>query len=78
MVDVEKMRKQLLDAGRLRDERDIKLFDAMAEYAPEILALIYAASLAGVFVTETDPNQSPARNGSPGFEGQNRDRQGRR
>jgi hypothetical protein len=73
MVDVEKMRKQLLDAGRLRDERDIKLFDAMAEYAPEILALIYAASLAGVFVTETDPNENLARNGSPGFEDRNRD-----
>lgn len=56
MVNVEKMRRQLIEAGRLRDERDIRLFDAMADYAPEILALVYAASLAGVFVTEQEPN----------------------
>ena len=55
MVDVNKMRKQLLEAGRLQDERDIELFDAMAEQAPEILALVYAAALSGVFVTEHDP-----------------------
>ena len=55
MINVKKMRQQLIDAGRLRDERDIKLFDAMTEYAPEVLALIYAASLAGVFVTEAIP-----------------------
>ncbi len=61
MVNVTKMRRQLIAAGRLQDEKDIKLFDAMADYAPEILALIYAASLSGVFVTETDPNDnSPA------------------
>ena len=56
MVDVNKMRKQLLEAGRLQDERDIQLFDAMAEQAPEILALVYAAALSGIFVTEHDPN----------------------
>lgn len=56
MINVDKMRQQLIDAGRLQEERDIKLFDAMAEYEPEMLALVYAASLAGVFVTETDPN----------------------
>lgn len=55
MVDVKKMRKQLLEAGRLKDERDIRLFDALAEQAPEILALVYAAALSGVFVTESDP-----------------------
>lgn len=55
MINVKRMRQQLVDAGRLRDERDIKLFDAMTEYAPEVLALIYAASLAGVFVTEANP-----------------------
>ena len=76
MVDVEKMRQQLIKAGRLQHERDIKLFDAMAEYAPEILALIYAASLAGVFVTEHDPNEGQARNGSPGFADRNRGRSG--
>ncbi len=74
MVDVEKMRKQLIAAGRLQDERDRELFDAMAEHAPEILALIYAASLAGVFVTESDPNGAAARNGTPGSRDQNRDR----
>jgi hypothetical protein len=73
MVDIEKMRRQLLEAGRLQDKRDIQLFDAMAEYAPEILALIFAASLAGVFVTETDPSADPARNDSPRSAGQNRD-----
>ena len=52
MINVRKMRQQLIDAGRLQDERDIKLFDAMTEYAPEVLALIYAASLAGVFVVD--------------------------
>ena len=57
MINVDKMRQQLIDAGRLQDERDITLFDAMVEHAPEILALVYAASLAGVFVTETDPNE---------------------
>ena len=55
MVDVKKMKKQLLEAGRLKDERDIRLFDALAEQAPEILALVYAAALSGVFVTEKDP-----------------------
>ena len=58
MVNVTKMRRQLIAAGRLQDEKDIKLFDAMADYAPEILALIYAASLSGVFVTEADPNDN--------------------
>ena len=55
MVDVNKMRKQLLEAGRLRDDRDIQMFDALAEQAPEILALVYAAALSGVFVTDEDP-----------------------
>ena len=55
MVDVNKMRKQLLEAGRLREQRDIELFDALADEAPEILALVYAAALSGVFVTENDP-----------------------
>jgi len=57
MINVRKMRQQLIDAGRLQDERDIKLFDAMVEYAPEILAMIFAASLAGVFITETAPGE---------------------
>jgi hypothetical protein len=57
MTDVNKMKQQLLDAGRLRNERDIELFDAMAEHAPEILALVYAAALSGVFVTESDEHR---------------------
>jgi len=57
MINVDNMRQQLINAGRLQEERDIKLFDAMSEHAPEILALVYAASLAGVFVTETDPDE---------------------
>jgi len=61
MVNVTKMRRQLIAAGRLQDERDIRLFDAMAEYAPEILAMIYAASLSGVFVTERDPRDPTQR-----------------
>lgn len=56
MTNVTKMRQQLIDAGRLQNERDIQLFDAMSKDAPEILALVYAASLSGVFVTEKDPN----------------------
>ena len=55
MVDVNKMRKQLIEAGRLREERDIELFDALADEAPEILALVYAAALSGIFVTEHNP-----------------------
>ena len=66
MVNVEKMRQQLIKAGRLQNESDIRLFDAMADHAPEILALIYAASLAGVFVTEHDPNGGEPRNGKKG------------
>ena len=57
MTDVNKMKQQLLDAGRLRSERDIELFDALADHAPEILALVYAAALSGVFVTEHNPKQ---------------------
>ena len=54
MDDVRTMRKKLIEAGRLQDERDIQLFDALADQAPEILALVYAAALSGVFVTEDD------------------------
>ena len=31
MVEVNKMRKQLVEAGRLREQRDIELFDALAD-----------------------------------------------
>ena len=55
MTNVTKMRQQLIAAGRLQNERDIQLFDAMADHAPEILALVYAAALSGVFVTDHDP-----------------------
>lgn len=58
MKDISKLRQQLLDAGRLQDERDIELFDAMSENAPEMIMMIYAASLSGVFVTEEDPNKN--------------------
>jgi hypothetical protein len=56
MTNVNKMRQQLIEAGRLQNERDIELFDAMADHAPEILALVYAAALSGVFVTDSDPS----------------------
>lgn len=56
MVDVNKMREKLIEAGRLQDERDIQMFDALSEQAPEILALVYAAALSGIFVTESCPN----------------------
>jgi len=59
MMDVNKLRQRLIDAGRLQTERDIKLFDAMSEQAPELLALIYAAALAGVTVTESEVSDSP-------------------
>ena len=58
MNDVSKLRQKLMDAGRLQDERDIELFDAMSENAPEIIMMLYAASLSGVFVTEEDPNKN--------------------
>jgi len=58
MNDVSKLRQKLIDAGRLQDERDIELFDAMSENAPEMIMMIYAASLSGVFVTEEDPNKN--------------------
>jgi hypothetical protein len=57
MTDIKRMRQRLINAGRLQNERDIELFDAMAADAPEILALVYAAALSGIFVTETDPNK---------------------
>lgn len=56
MMEISRMRKRLIDAGRLKTERDRELFDALAEYAPEMIALVYAAALAGVAVTENDPN----------------------
>jgi len=57
-MDVKKLRQRLVDAGRLQTERDIELFDAMADHAPEVLALVYAAALAGVTVTESEVNDS--------------------
>lgn len=56
MVDVNSMREKLIEAGRLQDERDIQMFDALSEQAPEILALVYAAALSGIFVTDSCPN----------------------
>jgi hypothetical protein len=35
------------------------LFDAMSEQAPEILALVYAAALSGVIITDSEFNGSP-------------------
>lgn len=55
MTDISKMRQRLVEAGRLRTERDKELFDALAENAPEMIALVYAAALAGIVVTEDDP-----------------------
>ncbi len=58
-MDVNKLKQRLVDAGRLQTERDIELFDAMSEQVPELLALVYAAVLAGVTVTESEVNDSP-------------------
>lgn len=58
-MDVNRLRQRLLDAGRLQTERDIELFDAMSEQTPELLALVYAAALAGITVTDSDFNDSP-------------------
>ena len=55
MTDISRMRQRLVDAGRLRNPRDVELFDALAESAPEMIALVYAAALAGVVVTEEKP-----------------------
>ena len=57
-MDIKVMRQRLVDAGRLQTERDIEMFEALAEHEPEMLAMIYAASLSGIFVTETDPESS--------------------
>jgi len=58
-MDVNKLKQRLIDAGRLQTERDMELFDAMSEHAPELLALIYAAALAGVTVTDSEFNAPP-------------------
>ena len=58
-MDVNKLKQRLIDAGRLQTERDMELFDAMSEHAPELLALIYAAALAGVTVTECEISDAP-------------------
>ena len=55
MTDISRMRQRLVDAGRLETERDLELFDALAENAPEMVALVYAAALAGVVVSDTAP-----------------------
>ena len=56
MTDISRMRQRLVEAGRLQTERDVELFDVLAEYAPEMIALVYAAALAGIVVTEDDPD----------------------
>ncbi|MDJ0812398.1 MAG: hypothetical protein QNJ23_01620 [Woeseiaceae bacterium] len=56
MMDISKMRQRLIDAGRLKTERDAQLFDALAASAPEMIALVYAAALAGVVVSEENPD----------------------
>ena len=45
-MDLEKLVKRLIDEGLLTDEDDIRLFRILAEDAPELLALVYAAALA--------------------------------
>jgi hypothetical protein len=54
-MEISSMRQRLIDAGRLQTDRDRELFDALAEHAPEMIALVYAAALAGIFITENDP-----------------------
>lgn len=58
-MNVNKLKQRLIDAGRLQTERDIELFDAMSEQTPELLALIYAAALSGVTITDSDVNGCP-------------------
>ena len=58
-MDINQLKQRLIDAGRLQTERDLELFDAMSEQTPELLALIYAAALAGVTVTDSEFNDSP-------------------
>ena len=58
-MNVNKLKQKLIDAGRLQTERDIELFDAMSEQTPELLALVYAAALAGVTVTDSEVNGFP-------------------
>jgi TRAP-type uncharacterized transport system fused permease subunit len=55
MTDISRMRQRLVEAGRLQTERDVELFDALAEHAPEMIALVYAAALAGIVITEDGP-----------------------
>jgi hypothetical protein len=59
MMDVNRLKQRLIDAGRLQNERDIELFDALSEGAPELLALVYAAALSGVQVTEPEVSDCP-------------------
>ncbi|MDJ0906716.1 MAG: hypothetical protein QNI96_11900 [Woeseiaceae bacterium] len=54
MTDISKIRERLVRAGRLKHERDIELFDALAEHAPEMIAMIYAAALARITVTNEE------------------------
>ena len=56
MTDISIMRQRLVDAGRLKTDRDVELFEALAECAPEMIALVYAAALAGIIVSDNAPN----------------------
>ena len=48
---------KLYRSGQLSSltERDLELFDALADNAPEMIALVYAAALAGIVVSDEKP-----------------------
>ncbi len=56
MTDMSKIRERLVKSGRLKHERDIELFDALAENAPEMIAMVYAAALASITITNEEPD----------------------
>jgi len=57
-MDLTAMKQRLIDAGRLKSEDERELFDTLAEHAPEMLAILFAASLAGISVTEQEPERN--------------------
>ncbi len=54
MTDISKIRERLVKSGRLKHERDIELFDALAEHAPEMIAMVYAAALANISIASEE------------------------
>jgi hypothetical protein len=55
MMDISIMRQRLVDAGRLRTDRDVEMFEALAACAPDMIASVYAAALACIVISEDEP-----------------------